>query len=92
MARRFQGLRTRKRTSRQREVLRAVLELSAELGRAPTSPEVATRLGVSRVSALEALKRLERVGALADLPRVISSGTWEVTEAGRALAEEEEPA
>lgn len=94
MSRPYRGLRVRKRTPRQRSIALLVLELTAELGRPPTTADIAKRLAVSRATALESLKRLERVGVLADLPKVISSGTWEVTRDGRAFidADPEPPA
>jgi Mn-dependent DtxR family transcriptional regulator len=85
----YQGLRVRKRTPRQRELVRTVLELTAELGRPPSARDVAKRLGVARQTALESLKLLERIGAVADLPRVVRSGTWQVTRDGQALADDE---
>lgn len=75
--------RVRQPTTRQRDIVRAVLELGAELGHAPSASDVARKLGITRTGARWQLQRLERDGLLGDVPKVVSSGTWEVTEAGR---------
>jgi len=65
-------------TARQSDYIEAVRVLTRELGRAPNAVEVGTRLGVSRQTALEALRLLETKGLLCDVPKMVSSGQWAV--------------
>lgn len=77
-------------TPRQLVFLKAVAELTAQLGRPPLPQEVGERIGVTRLGARRQLQALEKKGLLRDVPRVVSSGQWALTETGaRALGEEE---
>lgn len=74
-------------TTRQLEVLKAVRELATELGHQPTASDVARRLGITRLGARRQLQALEAKGLLSDVPIQVSSGKWEVTEAGKQWLE-----
>ncbi len=67
---------------KQSEVLGAVRDLTLETGKPPSATAVAERLGVARITAREALMRLEKMGMLRDVPVTVSSGTWKVTPTG----------
>ena len=71
-------------TDRQRDFLAAVVELTAELGHAPSAADIAARLGMSRQGAEKQLHALETKGLLSDVPRMVRSGQWQLTEAGEA--------
>ncbi len=66
-------------TARQSDYLDAVRALTLELGRGPTAVEVAARLGVAKQSARQQLQALEVKGLLRDMPKLVSSGRWQVT-------------
>ncbi len=66
----------------QKAALDAVRELTRQHGRSPTATEVGERLGMTRQGAAQLLHLLERKGLLRDIPKMISSGQWELTEAG----------
>ncbi len=69
-------------TARQGAFLDAIRELAGELGRAPTATDIAERLGVSRQGALKQLRMLEAKGLVQDMPKLVSSGHWQVTGEG----------
>lgn len=72
-------------TDRQSAFLGAVGELTVRLGRAPSATEVAAHLGISRIGARKQLQNLASKGLLVDVPKVVSSGQWALTELGAAL-------
>lgn len=72
-------------TARQRGWLQALAELTADLGRAPSAAELGAHTGVSRLGARRALRALAAKGLTQDVPKVVSSGQWAVTDAGSAL-------
>jgi DNA-binding transcriptional ArsR family regulator len=67
-------------TARQSDFLRAVGELTVELGEPPSAAAVAERLGVTRTGARRQLMALEAKGLVCDVPRRVSSGKWALTE------------
>lgn len=69
-------------TARQRDFLRAVRDLWAELGSAPNATQVAAQLGIRQTSARQQLKALEKRGFLRDIPKEVSSGRWRLTDPG----------
>lgn len=71
-------------TKRQHDFLRAVQELTAALGRAPNAREVGDHMGMTRTGARLQLLDLERKGLLEDMPKIVSSGQWALTAAGKA--------
>lgn len=71
-------------TRRQKEFLRAVADLTANLGRAPSAGELGEHMGISRLGARGQLLRLAERGLLRDVPVVVSSGQWALTDAGTA--------
>jgi len=71
-------------TDRQRDFLVAVAELTRELGRSPSAADIGARLGMSRQGAEKQLHALEAKGLLSDVPRMVRSGQWQLTEAGEA--------
>lgn len=76
-------------TARQSEFLACVRDMTRELGQAPSAERVGERMGISRLGARRQLQALEAKGLLRDIPKVVSSGQWALTEAGdRALEEE----
>lgn len=60
---------------RQADVLAAVRELTAA-GEQASTIAIARRLGISRQQTARQLELLERKGLLADVPKVVRSGTW----------------
>jgi DNA-binding GntR family transcriptional regulator len=75
-------------TERQRQFLGEIIKLAGELGRAPTATDVAERLDIGRTGARKVLMRLEELGLVSDVPKVVSSGTWKVTPLGRRFLPE----
>jgi predicted ArsR family transcriptional regulator len=71
-------------TERQRAYLAAVVALTEE-GHQPSAVEIAARLGVSRTGVRSQLRSLEAQGLLVDVPKVVSSGKWALSDAARAL-------
>lgn len=69
---------------RQHDVIDAVRALTAE-GAAASASAIAARLGISRQLASRQLAALERKGFLADVPKVVRSGNWALTPAGKRL-------
>lgn len=61
-------------TGRQEQYLAAIGELTAELGRAPSTGEVAGKLGITARGARKELQRLERQGRLAPAPITTMTG------------------
>lgn len=72
-------------TARQSAFLGAVGELTVRLARAPSATEVAAHLAISRQCAQRQLRALEAKGLLCDVPKLVSSGQWALTELGAAL-------
>lgn len=68
----------------QESVLAAVRELAAA-GAQVSAQAVADRLGISRQQATRQLALLERKGFVADVPKVVRSGHWALTPAGKRL-------
>lgn len=79
-------------SEKQTDVITAVRDLTAETGQPPSATAVAERLGVARITAREALMRLEKMGMLRDVPKMVSSGTWKVTPTGQRYLPADEPA
>lgn len=77
-------------TARQRAFLLAVVELTELQGRAPSATELGARLGMTRLGARGNLQRLAAKGLIRDVPKVVSSGQWALTDAGAMLLELEE--
>ncbi len=69
---------------RQQDVIAAVRELAAA-GEQTSASAIAARLGISRQLASRQLAALERKGFLADVPKVVRSGNWALTPAGKDL-------
>lgn len=69
---------------RQEDVLAAVRALT-EAGEAASAAAVAARLGLSRQQASRQLALLERKGFVADVLKVVRSGRWALTPAGKRL-------
>jgi hypothetical protein len=63
-------------TARQDEFLAAIGELTAQLGRGPSTVEIAERLGITRDGCRSQLRALERKGAIGDIPKTVRSGRW----------------
>jgi DNA-directed RNA polymerase specialized sigma subunit len=63
-------------TARQDEFLAAIGALTAELGRGPSTVEIAARLGITRDGCRSQLRALERKGAIGDIPKTVRSGRW----------------
>lgn len=63
-------------TARQDEFLAVIGALTQELGRGPSTGEIAARLGISRVGASHQLQALERKGLVGDIPKTVRSGRW----------------
>lgn len=78
--------RNRSTTDRQREVLAVVLALRDE-GKDVSAVAIGERMDIGRMAAANHLRSLERQGLMRDIPKVVSSGKWELTEQGRALLE-----
>lgn len=76
-------------TDRQREYLAVVARLAAETG-SVSAMALADALGVDRKVAMRGLRAVAAKGLLADVPKVVSSGKWALTAAGRALLEGED--
>lgn len=76
-------------TDRQREFLAAVAKLHAE-GRDASAIAIAAELGIDRTGTRSQLGALARKGLVVDVPKVVSSGKWALTDAARALLEGEE--
>lgn len=72
-------------TDRQTEWLEAVVLLTERLGRAPDNRDVAKHMGVTRWGARRQLMALEAKGLLSDVPKVVSSGQWALTDAARKV-------
>lgn len=85
MARRVAGLAraARPTSDPQKALLRAIESLTAELGRGPSTVELAAFTGMTRGGIRATLERLERGGLIADVPKQVRSGRWGVTEKGR---------
>lgn len=73
-----------KPSPRQEDVLEAVRELTAA-GVAASAVAIGDRLGIPRQVASRHLVALERKGYLADVPKVVRSGHWALTPAGKRL-------
>ena len=69
---------------RQADVIDAVRALTEE-GLQASAIAIAERLGISRQLATRQLAALERKGFLADVPKVVRSGNWALTPAGKRL-------
>lgn len=67
-------------TSRQDEFLAAIGALTAELGRGPSTVEIAARMGITRDGCRSQLRALEKKGLIGDVPKVVRSGEWALTE------------
>ena len=63
-------------TARQDEFRAAIAALTQELGRGPSTGEIAARLGISRDGARAQLRALERKGLIGDVPKTVRSGRW----------------
>lgn len=70
-------------TERQGAFLDAVANLTTVLGRPPNAVEIATRLGISYQGASKQLRNLESKGLVSDVPKVVSSGQWALTDKGQ---------
>ena len=68
----------------QEHVLAAVRDLLAA-GETASAIAVAARLGMTRQHVSRQLAALERKGFLADVPKVVRSGHWALTPAGKRL-------
>jgi DNA-binding IclR family transcriptional regulator len=68
----------------QEGVLAAVRQLTAE-GATVSAVAVAERLGMTRQHVSRQLVALERKGFLTDVPKVVRSGHWALTPAGKRL-------
>jgi Mn-dependent DtxR family transcriptional regulator len=68
----------------QEDVLAAVRAL-LEAGEAASAIAIAARLGMSRQHVSRQLALLERKGLLVDKPKVVRSGHWALTPAGKRL-------
>lgn len=77
--------RLRPATDRQGEFLEAVVALTESLGHAPSNSDVARHMGVSRWGARRQLMALEQKGLLKDIPKVVSSDQWEITDTARKV-------
>lgn len=71
-------------TERQEAFRETIRALTAELGRGPSTVEIAARLGITHSGARQQLHALEARGLIADVPKVVRSGRW-------ALTPEQEP-
>lgn len=69
---------------RQTDVLAAVADLTAA-GVPASATAIGERLGIPRQVASRHLVLLERKGLLADVPKVVRSGHWALTPAGKRL-------
>lgn len=66
-----------------RALLDAIGVLTAQLGRGPSTLELAAFTGLSRGAVRGTMARLERDGMVADIPKQVRSGRWAMTDAGR---------
>jgi hypothetical protein len=85
----FLGAPGKRLTPHQRAFLRVVATLAKELGRAPSAADVAARTGLTRLGARRMLMACEAHGLISDVPRVVRSGQWALTEQGVSLLEED---
>lgn len=69
-------------TDTQHGCLKAVAELTERLGRAPSTQEVATELGINKPSARNLMLRCKQKG-LMRAPEMVLTGEWALTAAGR---------
>lgn len=76
-------------TDRQREFLAVVARLTAAGHDGASAIAIAAQLGIDRTGTRSQLGALARKGLVRDKPKVVSSGKWELTDAGRALLEED---
>lgn len=85
-------MKTRRRgiTARQSEVLATVRELATAEG-PPSASKVAERLAITRMCAVRHIRALERKGYLLDVPKLVSSGQWALTEQAEAFLADAEP-
>jgi DNA-directed RNA polymerase subunit N (RpoN/RPB10) len=84
----FLGAPGKRLTPHQRAFLRTVANLTAELGGPPSAGVVGEHVGLTRHGARRMLVSLEEHGLIADVPKVVRSGQWALTEQGVALLEE----
>lgn len=63
-------------TERQDEFLALVGTLTAQLGRGPSTGEIAAAMGITHSGARRQLHALEKRGLIGDVPRTVRSGTW----------------
>jgi Mn-dependent DtxR family transcriptional regulator len=71
-----------KATPAQRQCLQAVHGLTTDLGRSPSTKEVAEALGCSKPTARMLMKTCTEKG-LVRAPKAVVEGEWAVTAAGR---------
>ena len=69
---------------RQEDVLAAVRALS-DAGSQVSAIAIGERLGITRQQATRQLALLERKGFVRDVPKVVRSGHWALTPAGKRL-------
>ena len=81
----FLGAPGKRLTDHQRAFLATVAALTEELGRAPSAALVAEHTGLTRLGARRMLMALEAHGLIADVPQVVRSGRWALTEQGVSL-------
>lgn len=72
-------------TDAQRALLDAIGALTAKLGRGPSTVELAAFTGLTRSGVRSTMRRLERDGLVADIPKQVRSGRWGITDKGRRL-------
>jgi hypothetical protein len=86
----FLGAPGKRFTTHQRQFLAELAVLAKKLGKPPSAAEMGAHTGLSRLGARRVLMALEEHGLCADVPRVLRSGQWALTEQGAAVVAEDE--
>lgn len=81
----FRGAPGKRFTKRQRQYLELLDRLTRKLGRPPSAQDMGEHSGISRLGARRLLTVLEQHGLAADVPKVVRSGQWALTEQGLAV-------
>lgn len=73
---------------RRKEYLLLVRKLSRDLGRCPSANDIALALNISRLGARRMMIALEEAGLVSDIPKMVRSGEWQLTELGEKAIDE----
>lgn len=78
-------------TARQEDIAEAIAAINLETPGGANAVQIAKRLGITRSGLRAQLRALEKKGLALDEPRVVRSGKWKLTRAGKALVKAPEP-